>query len=483
MRLSFGLYARPEVQLVLAAVCTAALYIVLLLIPYPLLPLYSTPLLDLGKLADHAAVEALRLTAGFAALFACCIWGAQAARRLHGQRWLAVSLGAGLAFGLILTFVLPVGAADIYDYVFRARLWSVYNLNPLIVAPWTVSHDVWFRYAVWVSSASPYGPLWEILSHMFSLGAGESLLVNLVAYKLLAVASTLVCGLMVYDLLGERAFGERLASVSLVTWNPLLLFEGAVNGHNDLLMMACVLGGLWLYRRGWLHGALIACVMGGLVKAAALAALPVLGVSALRTAKQPLRFAVTGAAACVVVAGVTYAPFWVGWDTFVGLTALDTRFTASPATLLKLGMTGMLGNGPAESAARLLAVGLFIVLLAYQLRKVRGDFEGVGVRVFAALALLLAIGTLWFQPWYVTWIIVVAPFGGRHARRLALLWSAGALCTYLLFDFAWYWYPDLFNASGELGINAAALSLWAGPLLLAKIGARHRGVSGSSQIG
>src|SRR5437867_3134317 len=122
MRLSFDKYARPEVQLALAAICTGALYIVLLLIPYPLLPLYNTPLLDLGKLANHAAGEALRLTIGFAALFACVLWGAHATRQLSGRRWLAVILGAVLAFGLILTFVLPVGAADIYDYVFRARL-------------------------------------------------------------------------------------------------------------------------------------------------------------------------------------------------------------------------------------------------------------------------------------------------------------------------------------------------------------------------
>ena len=97
------------------------------------------------------------------------------------------------------------------------------------------------------------------------------------------------------------------------------------------------------------------------------------------------------------------------------------------------------------------------------LRRAAREHDAMPETMLAAMALLLTLGTLWFQPWYVIWLIVLAPLAGERWRRLAVVWSASALSIYLLFDFGWYWFPDFFNGANELVLNLIAVGLWLGP--------------------
>ena len=78
----------------------------------------------------------------------------------------------------------------------------------------------------------------------------------------------------------------------------------------------------------------------------------------------------------------------------------------------------------------------------------------------AVLWPLLCLSTLWFQPWYAVWLVVLAPLGGACQRRVAVLVSVGALALYVLYDYAWFWQPALLNAGNTLAINIAAVGLW-----------------------
>lgn len=472
MTLKSSLRLTPTAQLSLAAAFSALVYLVVLLWPYPLWSLYLGPQLDLGQLARHDGLAALVLAGGYALIFWLYLAGYRAARRIGSARGVWWVILPALSFAAILLWVYPVGATDVYDYVFRGRLWGLYDYNPLTVAPMQVSGDPWYPYVTWVWSGSPYGPLWADLSVTLYRLAGDDWLRNLLAFKLLAAVCIPLCALLIHDMLQEGEREQALGGVLLFAWNPLLLFEGVVNGHNDLVMTMLIVLALWLYARQHARAALAACTLAALVKVTALIALPVIGLAGLRrlpAGRARRQYLMTGAALCVLIAAALYAPLWAGPATFDALAIQDNRFTASLAAVTKLGLEAVWGTEAAEAWARASFSVLFVVIALYRLRAaartgVPAAEARLGQQLFDLFTLLLLTATLWFQPWYVIWVVALMPLAGPARARWAIIWSASALSLYLLFDFVWFWYPEFLNTANVLVLNGVAVLMWLAPL-------------------
>ena len=473
------------------ALGSALIYLLFLVYPYPLLRLYDVPLLDLGKLANYQPVAAGAFVIAYALVFVLYLSAYRAARQMDGVRDLWLVLGCTLVLCGILLWVYPLGANDMYDYIFRAREWVVYDYNPLVVRPDQLSADLWYPFVVWTWAASPYGPLWTYVSYALYRLAGDDWLRNLVAFKSLAVLSIVVCSSFIYALVRTRGKRTAVAVVLLFAWNPLLLFESVVNGHNDVLMMTGVLGALWLYARRRFTLALVAGVLAALVKVSALVVVPVLFVACVRamresgkgagqagaetTARQPqyssrgfarvFTFGVSTVTLCLAISAVLYAPLWQGLETLGGLALHNERFTTSAAAIVKLALEASVGTAAAETWTRVLFVGLFVLAYVVMLRRTPTGEAALLEHLFNIFALLLIVGTLWFQPWYVVWIVALAPLAHARQRALAIAWSLGALSLYVLFDFVWVWYADLLNSGNELVVNVVATALWLGPVL------------------
>lgn len=487
---------KEQHSLLLTAFVSIICYWCFLILPYPLVTLYHIPLLDLGKIANYSPIYLAAFVVGYALICGAYIAAYRASAQLADARSMLLVLGAALLFGIILIWVYPIGAADIYDYLFRARLWSVYDYNPHTVAPIQASDDPWYAYVVWVWFASPYGPLWTYLSFALAQLGGNSLLLNLLFFKLLPILCSLISAWFIDDLLRARDMGSTLRGVLLFAWNPLLLFESVVNGHNDIVMMTFVLGALWLYHRRRFTLAVTACLLAALIKIAALVALPVVFVAAMkniragtRPAPTPWRFALATLAVCAAVTILFYVPFWQGLSTLDGLWALNNRFTASLAAIMKLSLESFWGASAAEALTRNFFGLMFLVLYVYLLFTAPTDEHTLHYHLFKVFALFLLLPTLWFQPWYIVWVVALAPLADVHAQRMTIVWSAGALSTYLIFNFLWVWYPDFFGAYNQLVVNIAVVLAWLGPLGLLHLHrarfalAKIRGIRGKKFTG
>src|SRR5438132_2053363 len=105
------------VSLVLYGVCFAA--------TFPFAQYYSIPLRDLGKLTNHSPEGALQFFGAFAALFGLYALAYRIAAgplATSSSRWSLVIFAAPLLFVLPLLATYPVGAADVFDYSFFARM-------------------------------------------------------------------------------------------------------------------------------------------------------------------------------------------------------------------------------------------------------------------------------------------------------------------------------------------------------------------------
>jgi alpha-1,6-mannosyltransferase len=257
-----------------------------------------------------------------------------------------------------------------------------------------------------------------------------------------------------------------------VGWNPLLLFETAVNAHNDIVMMAFALAAFYALVRRWWLAIFPLLVLAALVKFVTLLFVPLVLIWLLLRRDVPkwqvalslVLGSAIGAAAC--------APFFAGGALFDTLRGEGSRYLLSTGsmTVSLLMQRGVMNLPEAEVAMRRGLVAAFAVGLALLLGRFRRDpsYSFLTTTCAAAVFLLLVTVKWWFWPWYLAWLVPVAALAPR--RGMALLASTFSLTAMLLYA-AYYWhvYGDWHTTQQlvfktvfavPLGLSAALVMYW-----------------------
>ena len=265
------------------------------------------------------AVAALPYSICAAALFV----GYLVAIALIGRRWSPAGRGVALGFAVLFQAAALLSpwmlSTDLYSYVAYGRIFGVYHGNPYLEVPAQYPGDPFFEHVYWKFVPSFYGPLWTLVSGEIARLVGEDVAIAALAFRGLAA----LCALAIVAIVA--ALGERLdrrhalAGTVMVGWNPLLVVEAGLSGHNDLLMALLVVLalGLAVWRRPAL--AVGALVLGGLVKFVALALVPLLGLYLLRRQRgwrDRTWFVLRTSALASLLAVAVIAPVWAGPATF-----------------------------------------------------------------------------------------------------------------------------------------------------------------------
>jgi hypothetical protein len=215
--------------------------------------------------------------------------------------------------------------------------------------------------------------------------------------------------------------------------NPLLAWETSGQGHNDAVLICCLLGFILAARADRPQLAVCLLTAAALLKAAAL---PVLALYLLFVARRSWPKALWLALLSAIVAALIFAPIWEGLSTlrgtFLQLGGDPTRHTRSFVDMFCY--PARLFGGPALEAL-LFKVGLVItsaaLLLVFlrsslRLREVKDVFHGSLVVLFASCLL-----TPWSQPWYATWLLPFAMIDEARPWRDAIaLYAVLSLVQY-----------------------------------------------------
>jgi hypothetical protein len=503
--------------------------------PYLLEQYYRAPLQDLARISGHTGRSANEWALTWIVLFACyflafrlCPSGASSAV-VSGQ-WPVVSRGqrtghwplttdhyvglfliCGFAafFAINLIFMYPVGAADLFDQIFRARLTAHYNLNPFTTVPNSIVNDPLKAYVAWTGDPSPYGPMWELPAAGVSLLAGDSLWKNLVLFKLLVTVAYGISVALTYGILRRVRPDWALRGTLFFAWNPLVLFEVPGNGHNDALVVAFMLAGVYFFTLPRRVAVLPAIMAGALTKFVPALLLPAAAAAIWRDRVsgeegrrqeaegrgplsafcrflgfaqfRPPAFA-TLAVGTVIAIGlglVVYARFWTGTGS-IGALGRQTLFTASlPKVVLDvltydLGMNTDDKIKTAQSLVRDVALALTAaVSLGWGLRILLRRNAHTGeerqalvdttlVAFYEVIFFYLAFASLWFQPWYLMWLVALTAPVARFANaNRTILFCIGGVANYFVWDFIWLWNRD------DIRDNqiSSALAIYTLPLL------------------
>jgi hypothetical protein len=411
-----------------------------LLRPYGVFALMVKPLVNIARLTRGQPLAQAGFVLTFAALSGLYYLMWRLCRGPHPRTtWLAVLMGA-LAVNAAMLWLYPIGAADVFDNILRGRITARFGGNPFYDTPRQYSRDRFYRYVAWRDATTAYGPLWEAMAAGLSRAAGDDPLTNVLVFKawgLLFYGGSLA---LIARILSRHAPERALQGVVLFAWNPLVIYETAGNGHNDMAMVFFLLLGTdWLLQKRFLWSAL-ALTAGALIKFVPILLLPIVLAAGLRAAatwRARLRLALVSGAACALMIAAAYAPFWRGGDV-LAWERREGMLTASWPAIVQANLERLLGSELSErlvSRQALLLVGAVTLAQAWQVWR---RPEGLApVRAFALVILFyLLFAVLWFQPWYAIWTLALAALLPEGAlARTAVLLSYAALWKTIIFDF------------------------------------------------
>ena len=334
---------------------------------------------------------------------------------LSRARTFTISKRAALTLIGVLHLIVFVGpillSTDVFSYIAYARMGVEHGLNPYLHGPASISTDPVYFYVGhdWRRVATAYGPFYTLLSYPL---APLGLVGAIWGMKVLALGASVATLALSWRCARARDFDPVWAIVALGT-NPLYVIYGLGGAHNDLIMLAAMMGAVSLTliapsaRRD--AGAAALIVAGALVKATVAALLPFMIVSRRRLAP------IVGALAMLFAGAVIgYLAFGIHGIDVVSALNRDAAFVSTDSFATEIAhLFGKPGVFPIDHD--LLKAGLVIIVVHLLWRTWRG-YDWIAAAGWTLLA--ISVTSTWLLAWYILWPLPLAIIS-RDRRLLA----------------------------------------------------------------
>ena len=231
----------------------------------------------------------------------------------------AIVFAFGVAFQLLALASPWMLSDDVYSYVFYGRIVAVYEASPYSSVPADYPADPFFEDVYWKSAPSFYGPLWTLLSAALAWVAGDRLGLAVSLFRGLTALAAILTGVLVWTILDRTDRRVAVQGTLLLIWNPLLVLESGLSGHNEAVMILFMTLAVGLVVWGRPALAPAALILAAFVKIVALAFAPLLGIYLLRRLpswRVRLAFLSRSAAVAALASILIVLPVWAGPATF-----------------------------------------------------------------------------------------------------------------------------------------------------------------------
>ncbi|MGI5828173.1 MAG: hypothetical protein ACOX6V_04115 [Patescibacteria group bacterium] len=135
----------------------------------------------------------------------------------------------------------PAFSHDIFNYLFYPRMILVHNANPYYHTALDFSGDLWTRFMHNVHLTNPYGQTWTALLVFATFPFIRNFTLSFWAVKFMIGVLFVLQTYVVYKISLKNTPGQSLQRTLLFLFNPLLLTETLIVGHNDSVMMLFLL--------------------------------------------------------------------------------------------------------------------------------------------------------------------------------------------------------------------------------------------------
>ncbi|HEV3054035.1 MAG TPA: polyprenol phosphomannose-dependent alpha 1,6 mannosyltransferase MptB, partial [Solirubrobacteraceae bacterium] len=206
----------------------------------------------------------------------------------------------------------PLLSTDVFSYQIYGRMGALYSTNPYLHGPHAIALDQLYPFigAKWVSTPSAYGPLFTGLSYLL---APMSIAASALTYKAIAAIASLATVALLWNAARLRGLNPARAA-ALFGLNPLVVLYGVGGAHNDLLMLALMVAGVFfaLQYRDRVSGGLIVTAIAVKLSAGLLLPFALARGLARKTRAGRYDMLVGAAAAALALGAFAFALFGTG---------------------------------------------------------------------------------------------------------------------------------------------------------------------------
>lgn len=158
-----------------------------------------------------------------------------------GYRHIIVSI---ISVCALFVISYPFLSYDMFNYMATAKVSFTWQENPYVVMPIEIPNDPNLAFTRAANKLALYGPTWIILTWIpHTVGMGNVWL-TIIAFKFLAIFFYLVMCYLVWH------STKKIENLIFFAFNPLILIEILISGHNDIVMMALAVAGLLMAFNG-----------------------------------------------------------------------------------------------------------------------------------------------------------------------------------------------------------------------------------------
>lgn len=299
---------------------------------FPWVSIETQDTIEASHVASSHALTSLGFLAMCAGLFAICgtmLWITKGIESFRVQAFIFCS---GAAFLVSYLFAPVMQSTDVYAYAIYGRVYSLYGGDPYSAHPHISPDDPFMPLFGIGYLASWYGPLWTLISAGLAWLTGENVGLTVLAFRGLSVLAALAAAAFVWSGLRKHSPKDATRGLVFFLWNPLIVIETGMSGHNDAIMLAFVLCGVWLHLRGWKAGAVAMFTLSALVKFLTGMLIPLYVLLVLREARSWRErgiFLARGALAAGAVAGTAFFFAHAGSDVPAARAATAADFYAN----------------------------------------------------------------------------------------------------------------------------------------------------------
>lgn len=139
--------------------------------------------------------------------------------------------------GILLLFSYNAFSYDLFNYIFDAKIITYYNKNPYEFKALDFPGDPMLSFMHWTHRTLPYGPTWLLLTVPLSYAGLQFFLPTFFLFKGLAFFSYISSIFLISRISRIVNKENEIFNIVFFALNPLVVIEGLVSGHNDIVVI------------------------------------------------------------------------------------------------------------------------------------------------------------------------------------------------------------------------------------------------------
>ena len=313
--------------------------------------------------------------------------------------------------GIFLCAIYPIFSIDLYEYIIRGRIMSIYNANPYTTAPSAYPNDIYYNVIFWKYQPMIYGPVWAYIVGLITAITGENIFFTQFTVKLSIFFFHLMTALLLYRIAKDLRLERPTTVFEAYLLNPYILIMALVDGHMDTIMIFFLMASILALFDRKFRIAFLFLALSFLTKYLTLILIPFYLIYMFYATADRRRFVKEVFSCMAVMAGAVmlfYAPLWEGASIFAGLQVVRTGFDTNTFPYLLYKLVSAVAPGISRDLMRYISYGMFTVLYLFSFvyfLKVKEKRQGLLNTILILFSGYIILSSFQLGAWYMVWII------------------------------------------------------------------------------